>query len=366
VQVSLILASNAGIQRVPITATGVAGTKTVAQSENAIDFGKLSICQDSSQVVTLTNKGCDTLTITGADLTGQGFAYTGSLPIVLKPGESTALTVSTTTDTNGHPSSVSGMLSFTTTAQNALTPIPLTRSFEYPARLTIRAVDNASGHAGDKVKFQLLLEGDVPRTMTALHFDLTHNDDLLGFTKAVGNNLSITSTTGHEQQTQSFMLSPLTDTGIIGELSFNTYLAKASTTPLTLSNLRFDYANRTIPPDCIAAFDAAGSSFTYLYQCGERTIQGYLQSGSFVADGYPNPVSNALHIPVTIASATPTDLNVQVANSSGEIVMTERRPVSNGPQVVALDVRALPSGFYSYIVAMGSTRIGGRDFQVVH
>jgi hypothetical protein len=186
------------------------------------------------------------------------------------------------------------MLSFTSTAQNALTPIPLTRSFEYPARLTIRAIDDASGHAGDEVKFQLLLEGDVPKGMTALHFDVSNDDDLLSFVSAKGVTGGTPVST---RNTRSFTLSPVTDTGVIGELTFRAYLAKASTTALTLSNLHFDYPNLTVSPDCIATVEGSGSEFTYIYECGERRMQKYMLGEPLAIESItPNPASQQIEV----------------------------------------------------------------------
>jgi hypothetical protein len=362
---TLIVVTNAGTKRVPITANGVAGTKAIAQSVSAIDFGTMNICQDSTQSITLTNKGCDTLTISSADLIGKGFVFEGSLPITLKPGESTRLSLSTTNDTTGHPTNVSGTVSFTSTAQNALPPITLSRSFTYPSHLKIESVDNVSAKAGEEVKFNLVLEGEVPKGMTALHFDLTHNDDLLGFEALTGNNLSIVSTTGHEQQMQSFTLTPITATGIIGELTFQTYLAKASTTSLTLSNLHFDYSNLTIPPECIASLEGTGSVFNYVYDCGDGLIQGFLQKGATVADSYPNPVRTVLHVPVNVNSGGHADLELRIVDAKGVDVLTKRVIAPSGSQVVAVDVHDLTSGNYLCIVMLGSIQIGQKVFQIV-
>lgn len=342
---TLIVVTNAGVRRVPITATGVAGTKLVAASATSIDFGSISICNDSSQSVTVSNKGCDTLTITAADIIGQGFAYDGSLPIKLKPGESTVITLHSLPDTTGHPTSVSGSLQFTSTAQNTLAPIVLSRSFVYPTHLDLKLTGSQSGEARSLAIFGVMLDGLVPTEMESLTFSVTTDEDLLGYLSATAAGLSEgastggTSANGDPVTTRTYTLSPV-HTGQIAKLTYRTFLARSATTPITIGDISFEHPSK-IADDCIASIDDSSARYTFVYKCGEGVIQQFLQKSELSIDGIsPNPASQSL------------DVRVHGADRVILVDLLGRDVVNVPANARNIDVSQIPSGVY-YLRATG-------------
>lgn len=272
-----------------------AGAKTLELSQAVLDFGETTICEERDTLITLTNKGCDTLVITDAKSSGH-FIVGRDFPIVLPPGQFTTVTVSTSLDTTGNPSMLSGDLLFTSTADNILSPIQLSRTIIYPTKLRLEAIDESSGQSGDIVKFRIVLEGQVPSTMSALHFDLLHNNDLLEFTNLSSQDLAIRSTSGNSSQVQRFTLSPVREAGILGEISFKVFLAESTETTLSFDNITFEANGLSVAPECIAVIADSGSRFDYLYTCGDNTIRDRLNGPRLIKSIIPNPASDNFRI----------------------------------------------------------------------
>jgi photosystem II stability/assembly factor-like uncharacterized protein len=333
----LIITTNAGTRKVTLIANVAPGNKVLASSVTTLNFGETNICEERDSVIQLTNNGCDTLRITEANASDD-FIVGGEYPIVLAPGQSIDVPVSTVLDTAGKPTQFSGEVIFTSTADNALPPITLTRSLVYPTKLRLEAVDEASGKAGDIVKFRILLEGQVPSTMTALHFDFLHNNDLLGFESLSSQDLTITSTTGNDAQVQRFTLSPVREAGVLGEISFKAFLAEAEQTTLSFDNISLEAEGVTFAPECIAVISDSGSRFNYIYTCGDNIIRDRLNGMRLIKSITPNPASGEIRVELSTQHAEITLID---ALGKERVRTTEAR----------IDVRDLPNGVYYVRVA---------------
>lgn len=334
----LSIQTNAGNRRVTLTGEGIAGQKTLASSLSTINFGETNICEEKDSTVQLTNTGCDTLVITDAEIDENFEIVDIEYPVKLAPGESVELPIVTIVDTSGKPTVLNGQLIITSTADNTLQPIVLTRSLYYPTRLRIEAIDEANGKVGDEVKFNLILEGEVPASMSALHFDFLHDNDLLSFTDLTGDGLNIMNTTGHADQRQSFTFSPV-KAGVIGEMTFKTFLAQAENTTLTFDNIRFDAAGITVAPECIAVISDSGSRFNYIYSCGEGMVKNYLVNNQILIRSIsPNPASE--------------EIVLDVSDDVTSIVLYDAmgKEVLRNTSEKRLDTRSLSSGIY-YLTA---------------
>jgi hypothetical protein len=317
---------------IAISAEAHAGASILAADVIGINFGETNICEERDSLVHLENKGCDTLVITSADV-DKNFNVGGTFPIVLAPGESIDVPVTTIVDTVGKPTVLTGNLTITSTADNQIAPITLTRSLYYPTKLRIEAVDEASGKAGDIVKFRIILEGEVPSTMTALHFDFLHNNDLLSFEGNDGVGLSVTNTSGNDQQRQSFTLTPV-HAGVLGELSFKSYLASAEQTTLSFDKITFDARGVTFAPECIAVISDSGTRFNYVNTCGDNIIRDRLNGTRLIKSITPNPAKDEIRVELNAAGSA----EISVFNALGNEVVK-----SVGKRI---DVLALPSGVY--------------------
>lgn len=318
--------------RIALSANVIDGNKVLASSLNQINFGETNICEERDSVIRLTNNGCDTLTITGADV-DKNFSVRGNYPIVLLPGQSIDVLITTKVDTAGKPTTLTGTLSITSTADNQIAPITLTRELYYPTKLRIEAVDEASGRQGDVVKFRVLLEGQVPATMSALHFDFLHNADLLSWEQYGGIGLTRTNIVGSENERASFTLSPVHD-GVIGEFTFRTNLALSEQTTLSFDNIHFDAAGVTFAPECIAVISDSGSRFNYIYTCGDNIIRDRLNGTRLIKSITPNPARDEI-----LLELNATDAQVAITDVLGAEVLR----TSSADRI---DVSNLPSGTY--------------------
>jgi photosystem II stability/assembly factor-like uncharacterized protein len=317
---------------IALSANVIDGNKVLASSLNQINFGETNICEERDSVFTLTNNGCDTLTITGADVE-KNFSVDGNYPIVLAPGESIDVPITTIVDTSGKPTVLTGTLAITSTADNQIAPIALTRSLYYPTKLRIEAVDETSGKQGDVVKFRVLLEGQVPATMTSLHFDFLHNADLLSWDGYDGIGLNRTNISGNENERASFSLSPVHD-GVLGEFSFKTNLALAEQTTLSFDNITFEAAGVSFAPECIAVISDTGTRFNYIYTCGDNIIRDRLNGTRLIKSITPNPASGEIRLELNAKDATVSIIDMLGA----EVLRTSTTD--------RIDVSKLPSGTY--------------------
>lgn len=332
---------------ITLGANVIDGAKVLTSSIAHIDFGETSICEERDSVLRFTNHGCDTLTITGADV-DQNFVIDGNFPITILPGQTIDLPITTVVDTAGKPRTLTGLLTVHSTANNVVAPVSLSRGLYYPTKLRLEAVDQTSGKDGDDVKFKIILDGDIPAGMTALHFNLSHNDDLLGFQSLVGQNLSVVITTGNEQQTQSFTLSPVRETGVIGELTFKVFLAIAEQTTFSFSNIRFDAANAdgqpiTVRPECIAVIADSGTRFDYVYTCGDIIIRDRLSGTRLIKRVTPNPASDEIRLELNVDDPA----EIAVFNALGSEV---KKGEGN-----RIDVSSLSSGIYYVCVRVSGS-----------
>jgi photosystem II stability/assembly factor-like uncharacterized protein len=325
---------------IALNANVIDGNKVLASSLNTINFGETNICEERDSVIRLTSNGCDTLTITSADI-DKNFNVGGDFPIVLAPNESIDLPITTVVDTVGKPTVLTGVLNITSTADNQLAPITLTRSLYYPTKLRIEAIDEASGKAGDIVKFKVILEGEVPSTMTALHFDFLHNGDLLSWDQYDGIGLNRTNIIGNETQRSSFTLSPV-HSGDVGEFSFKTNLAIADQTTLSFDKITFEAKGVSVAPECIAVISDSGSRFNYIYTCGDNIIRDRLNGTRLIKSITPNPASNEIRLELSLPGAA-----ISVIDALGvERLQTTRDRI---------DVSGLANGVYYVRVASGGS-----------
>jgi hypothetical protein len=339
---NLVITTNAGTRKVTLIANVVPGNKVLASSVTTLNFGETNICEERDSVIRLTNNGCDTLRITEANASDH-FIVGGEYPIVLAPGQSIDVPVSTVLDTAGKPTQLSGEVIFTSTADNALPPIQLSRSLVYPTKLRLEAVDEASGKAGDIVKFRIVLEGQVPSTMTALHFDFLHNNDLLSFESLSSQDLTITSTTGNDAQVQRFTLSPVREAGVLGELSFKAFLAEAEQTTLSFDNISFEAEGVTFAPECIAVVSDSGSRFDFVYTCGDDLIRSSMNGTLLIKSITPNPASSEIRIELADGLREEEVLIVDLLGA--EVLRTTSS--------ARIDVSTLASGTYYVKVGAG-------------
>ncbi|HWF44445.1 MAG TPA: T9SS type A sorting domain-containing protein [Candidatus Kapabacteria bacterium] len=329
------------------------GVKALAASPDSANLGAVYVCQQRDTVIWLKNTGCDTLHIISGQFDSShgintSYGTDANYPITIPPGDSVQEKIFFTPDTSGHPLSISGNFTITSDANSGqpTQTIPLTTSIVYPVHLTLSLLKTDSAADGSIIKFYLVANWDSPPTpgmISALHFDLMHDDDILSYLSENGLAL-INSSSSDSMMTQSFTVSPIPLSDTIGTLTFQVYLTKDSTTPLTLSNITFDTPSG-LSPDCIASVDDSGAEFSYIYLCGDRTLQHFMQTGTpFTIESIvPNPAQTEITVRLGGAAVG--------AHHAGVIayILSDAlgRAALWGEDIPGrLNVRELPSGVY--------------------
>lgn len=335
---------------VSITAAVTDGTRILSASVSSLDFGTTSLCDERDTTITLRNSGCDTLVISDAALLGAGFSTNVTLPIVIAPGASAEMQVTTRVDTSQGNTST-GAITFTTNADNQTPPIQLVRSYSKPKSFALHlAMPTTSATAGEIVRLAVVGERGLGRAgsgVKRIEFDLALNDDLLSYITAEGKNI-VSKNDRHITITNAGELESIDDT--IAVLRYHVYLTKDSATEITLSNLTLGGDDTSACAPRIAA--QSDEQFRYLYQCGDKHIQSFLRTGKAsleITAIRPNPASN--DVTVTIASSQKQTASLEIYDILGKKRSEMFITLSNQPSEVVIPIHELTEGQYIIRIA---------------
>ncbi len=331
---------------VNIFGLGTPGSKYISANLANADFGSVFVCQSRDTTITLHNTGCDVLTVFGDSVRGASGPYRidTNFPIVIAPGDSAKVRLHLTADSAG----MNGVLVFQSNADTGTVSVPLTASIILPARLHLTLTSPDSAKSGSTVTYDVILTGDASG-LSGLHFDITHNDDLLGYTSGLAPSKTSGPSTA---QVQHFDLKPIPNGDTIGLLQFNVYLADSITTSLTLSNITFDNT-LGLAPDCIASIDDSGSAFTYITACGDGLIRQYMAAGAFeILSVQPNPARDEFTISFTKSEDVP--VRYEIDDALGRAVARGETEQNGSPTIqLTLSASNLPSGVLLLRVSAG-------------
>jgi len=118
---------------IALSGIGVAPGSLTA-NPSSVNFGNVTVGNNKSVAVTVTNSGGTTVTISAAAATGNGFTFTGpNLPAVVNAGQSATFNAIFTPTAGG---SSSGNLTITSDANNPTLAIPLVGTGVTPGQIT--------------------------------------------------------------------------------------------------------------------------------------------------------------------------------------------------------------------------------------
>ncbi|MFI5201943.1 MAG: choice-of-anchor D domain-containing protein, partial [Candidatus Kapaibacterium sp.] len=345
---------------IAFSATIIPGSYFAALSTRAIDFGTTSICEERDSTIAISDTGCEPDTITQASFLSTQFVVDTIFPIVISPGETVTIPVSTNLDTSGHPVQVVDTLRFASNLDSALPPVALSRGVNYPGRFSLGLTTEDSAAISAIVPVYVLREGTIPKTANELDFDLIYDEDLLGFSKVMEPDIQPGNATllPSGLTERSFAMKPATDRDTIATLEFQSYLAKQEHTPIMLANQKF-LAGGAVSPPCVASMDSAtDTGFTLELACGDGPLVSAL-TGLPLDLTAMNVSPDALNFTLDCGDATLTSCSADILNVLG--VQAIQRTLELSPVTMAsFDLHSLPAGAYFLRIAAGGSVITRR------
>ncbi len=330
---------------VRFTVTVTDGTRILSSSRNTLDFGTTSLCENRDTTFTLTNSGCDTLTINTIDLQGSGFSSTTQTPIIIYPGQSTTIRVTTQLDTAGGKLSNSDTINFTTDADNTIPPITLSRAYSLPKHYSVHLASSGipQGKNGDVVSFDLVSDDAQLPGVQSIDYDLGLNSDLLEYLNYTSPNT--VTITGNHIHIQGNPLIQQTANGSLATFNYRVYLTKDSTSTITATNL---HLNNTDPSfeECVATVASTGdTAFSYIYVCGDHILQDFLRTGKLTIESLsPNPTNGM--ITITLKSPVKETATMRIYDLLGKEVQHDTQTLLSGTNQLTIDTKPLPEGSY--------------------
>src|SRR5207244_2214073 len=128
---------------VPVSGTGIMAGQ-LAATPASVSLGNVQVGATQTQLVTITNSGGTTITVSQASVTGTGFGVSGlTLPLTLAAGQSRGFSVSFAPQTAG---TVSGSITIASDATNPSLNIALSATGVTPGSLVSNPSSLAFGH----------------------------------------------------------------------------------------------------------------------------------------------------------------------------------------------------------------------------
>jgi photosystem II stability/assembly factor-like uncharacterized protein len=306
---------------------GLEGTKYVSTSIESLDLHTLYTCETNDTTIWIYNTGCDTMRLDSARFvnsigTSNRFFLVDAKDSLVKPDDSVAVVLHFDPDTTGHPASGETSLHVYTNANNSIeTSIPLSVSLSYPVHIALSLQEDASAKGGSLVTFQLVLHGDRTN-LSALHFDLTHDDDLLTYDSITSLSVHQDSVTmSGSEAIHHFTLSPLPQSDTVATVAFTARLARINSTPVAISDVTLNNTKGAAPA-CIGSLDESGANFTYLFSCGDPLLQQYLNGSRLSFENIrPNPASDRIEIGIAGVQGDAPDVRISIYDLLGREVL---------------------------------------------
>lgn len=339
------------------------GTRILSTSHDTLDFGTTTLCEERDSVLTLRNTGCDTLRITNVDLSGKGFITNTSTSIIIPPGDSITIPVSTKVDTSqGNVST--GAITITSNADNQVFPITLYRGYTPPKSYSLHlGMPIRSGTSDDIVRLAIVGEqglGSTNSGVNRLDFDLSLNEDLLEYITFEGQN-QVTKNGNHISIINPVELTSNNDTLAI--LRYHVFLTKDSVTDISLSNLTLNNNDTSACAPKIASQTSEG--FTYRYECGDRHIQSFLRTGQAsleITSIRPNPAKDKVFI--DLSSSSETACTVRIIDIDGKVHYQIPYKLRSGSQQLYIRTPHISEGSY-FIQIITSSFSTSQKLQIV-
>ncbi len=336
---------------IPITAVITDGAPLLTCSMKVIDFGVHTLCTSADTIVTVKNNGCDTLVISNAIMLGSGFNLNGSFPIIIAPGSSTTLTISTVLDTIGHKPDSKAILRIASNSAAPLSDITVAQGYDYPKKYQIYCiVDSLFAARGSIVPVRLVADS-LPSGLTTITADLyVGNTDLLSYVNCSSSN-SVSIAANTITITGNPIVAP---NGILAELHYLVSLTSVDSTDIVFFNAHYNSTDIDYER-CIASVSAGGTgTFSYRFGCGEALLSQVLRGDPIVKliSIHPNPASS--DVTLEVQSREESEVMVRISNIIGKQQDAFTASLSPGINSLVRDIRSLPNG--TYVIELHSAK----------
>jgi photosystem II stability/assembly factor-like uncharacterized protein len=319
------------------------GTRTLAVKPTSIDFGTTTTCEERDSTVTLYNNGCDTLTITYITSLGSGFIINGTTPITIAPGDSISVLVSTSLDTAGQNPLSNGSFNVSSNADNTIASVTCSRGYIYPKQYSLSVASPSLGATtGDTISFVVSVDKPLENIKT-VDMTFNYNTDLLEFIYAAGdNNVTLNGNKLHISG-KPYITSV---SGLLSTLYFRVYLSKDSTSTLELSSILLDGIDPAADPCATSATIGGSGTFTYIFQCGDHSIAGFMNGKMplTINSLRPNPASGDIQL--TLDARITTDYTIIIYDVLGKTVIKKNDHITQGEHTLLLETESLAAGVY--------------------
>ena len=350
--ITITLSDNSKIT-IPVTASIIRAVRTLSMNPTGVlDFGTHLTCENSDTLITLTNHCCDTVKIFDVKILGRGFAIpSGSFPIFIPPYQNRQINVQTILDTAGGITTNSATLDFISNADNAISPIALTKSYIYPHPVHLwleadKKSETASGVVTLKVKGLASELIDV----STIDFTISYNSDLLGYFLPLG------TITANDGACKSFTIygSPaivIDPDSSIGGMQFEVYLTKDTTTTFLITTLGLNNSDPKFM-ECVAYPLTSGVDFTYVNTCTDASIRRFMRSEPMQFSIRPNPVQDEIEI--AVQSPVKQNAGIEIRNALGAQIFSGSKNLVFGSNSIHVDTKNLSEGMYFVRVTSAS------------
>ncbi|MGH9351473.1 MAG: beta strand repeat-containing protein [Terriglobia bacterium] len=329
-------------------------------SPASIAFGSVKTGTTSTQTITLDNAGAGSVTVSQANVTGNGFSVSGlSLPLTLAAGQSSSFSAAFSSTATG---SVSGSISVVSGASNSPVTVPLSATgVTTQAAVTPASVNFGNVEVGARSTATLTMSNAGTSPVTVSQVSATGN----GFS-VNGPSLPVTLTGGQAARF-AVAFSPVTAAAATGGISI---VSDASSSPVTIPlsgtgatmQVALSPSSLNFGSVTVGASSAQGVILSNAGTAPVTVSQATVTGAGFSLSGLPLPLSLAAGQSVTLqVNFTPTT----AGNAAGSISIVSS--AANSPTVLPLagaggtfQLTATPTS-----ISFGNVKVGASGTQTV-
>ncbi|GEM_PF-2961237 len=354
---TLVILTNAGMVKVPISGTGVADRVSVTLSSTTITPNAIASCTQDSASISLTNGSCKSIVVDS--ITGITAPFTVRGPVggdSVSTGTSAIATILYTPQTAGTNTSIVHFYYHDEDGVQHDTTVTLSATASAPPRLSLYLKPGALSERDQQAATIPVYVSGVGSTssiqsigLQSFTFRLNLNTDLCtpesvstSIAGAVASIISVDRKGANITVSVPPSFAPTSETQLV-LVTGRTYLTDTMATNISLSNVACNASSS----QCFGLdSNAAHIPFTYLPACADPLISHVIGKRPFeVLSITPNPAKNEI---IVRLSQTPDPVQGELFDVLGDISVRVE-----DVRGIPLDVHSLPSSLYYLRLSQG-------------